>query len=353
LTGEVSFPLPFVKSLSFHFSVFSFVFNMKKIAFVVFLFVAVSSCSNEKEASGVLSQAPYAPLTDSIQQQPDNAGLYYRRGAMLYGANQKGLAEADLKKAWQLQPVESHALSMVTVLIDKHPDSAIHFINDALKVLPKSISLHIALARGYQQKGAIDQSIDVCNQILTTHPNALDALLLKAELLKTQDKQAEALATLETAYAYAPFDPQLAYNLAFEYAEAKNNKALSLTDSLLQIPAAQTQAEPYYIKGVYYQNTGNATQAIQFYDRAIQQDYNFLDAYMEKGRLLFDQKKYAAALQTFGLPVTISPTYADAYYWMGRCQEALNAKAEAKQNYQLAYSLDKTLTEAKEAAEKL
>ena len=170
---------------------------------------------------------------------------------------------------------------------------------------------------------------------------------------QSENKNEEALRTLEKAYSYAPFDPQLAYNLAFEYAEAKNSKALSLTDSLLGFPAAQEQAEPYYIKGVYYHNVGNSAQAMQWYDRAIQQDYNFLDAHMDKGRLLFDQKKYEAAFKTFSLPATITPTYADAYYWMGRSQEALNQKEEAKLNYQRAYSLDKSLTEAKEAAQKL
>lgn len=311
------------------------------------------SCSDNKADNGLLSDQPYAPLTDSIQQQPEDAGLYYRRGAMLYAAEQKALAEKDLKRAWQLQPVEAHALSVVTVLVDKHADSAIQFIQDALKVLPKSVSLQIALARGYQQKQETGKAIAVCNQVLSLYPNSLDALLLKAELLKSQNKNDEALATLQTAYTYAPFDPQLAYNLAFEYAEAKNSKALTLTDSILQIQVAQKQAEPYYIKGVYYQNIGNTAQALQLYDRAIQQDYNFLDAYMEKGRLLFNEKRYADALKTFQLPVTISPTYAEAYYWMGRSQEALNKKAEAKQNYQRAYSLDKRLTEAKAAAEKL
>ena len=70
--------------------------------------------------------------------------------------------------------------------------------------------------------------------------------------------------------------------------------------------------------------------------------------------MLFDQKKYADALSKhFSLPVTISPTYADAYYWMGRCQEALNAKEEAKQNYQRAYSLDKTLDRSKSGCRKI
>jgi tetratricopeptide (TPR) repeat protein len=271
----------------------------------------------------------------------------------LYSTDQKTLAEADLKKAWNLQPTEAHALSVVTVLVDKAPDSAIAFINDALKTLPTSVSLQMALARGYQQKGENDKAVAVCNAILSTYPNSLDALLLKAELLKAAGNNAAALTTLETAYSYAPFDAPLAYNLAFEYAEAKNKKALSVADSLIRMDQSEKHAEPYYIKGVYYQNVGNSAQALQLYEQAIQHDYNFLDAYMDKGRILYNQKKYAEALKTFSLPATITPTYADAYYWMGRSQEALNQKEEAKLNYQRAYSLDKTLTEAKAAANKL
>ena len=82
-------------------------------------------------------------------------------------------------------------------------------------------------------------------------------------------------------------------------------------------------------------------------------DYYFLDAYMDKGILLYDNKEYAQALQTFQLAAKISPTFADAYYWQGKVQEAMNKKQEAKQNYERAYSLDKSLIEAKSAAEKL
>jgi TolA-binding protein len=51
---------------------------------------------------------------------------------------------------------------------------------------------------------------------------------------------------------------------------------------------------------------------------------------------------------------SISPksfrTYADAYYWLGKCQEVTGKKEEPGFNYQRAYGLDKSLTEAKEAA---
>ena len=74
---------------------------------------------------------------------------------------------------------------------------------------------------------------------------------------------------------------------------------------------------------------------------------------MEKGRILFRQAKFKEAIEVYDLAIKVSGTFADAYYWKARCQEALGQKEDAKLNYQRAYALDNTLTEAKEAAAKL
>ena len=66
-----------------------------------------------------------------------------------------------------------------------------------------------------------------------------------------------------------------------------------------------------------------------------------------------DQKKYTEALKTFELANTISPKFPDAWYGMARCQEAMGMKDKARLNYQKAYGLDQTFTEAKEAADRL
>ena len=74
---------------------------------------------------------------------------------------------------------------------------------------------------------------------------------------------------------------------------------------------------------------------------------------MDKGRILYEQKKYNDAAAVFQLALKVSATYADAYYWLGKCQEEMGKKEEARLNYQRAYGLDKSLTEAKKAAENL
>jgi tetratricopeptide (TPR) repeat protein len=199
----------------------------------------------------------------------------------------------------------------------------------------------------------LQQALATCDQVLVLYPNSIDALLLKTEIYKNQNNHTAALQTLEKAYSYAPFDHELAYNLAFEYAEAKNSKAIPLTDSLMRSDTTGKQAQPYYLRGVYYANTGNIAQALQYYNQAIAHDYNFYDAYMDKGALLFEVKRYSEALAVFQLVNRITPTYAGSYYWAGRCHQAMGNKAEAKLAYQRAYGLDKELREAKEAADRL
>ena len=325
----------------------------KPFIFFAILTLLLIACSHNDTTDAFLQQPPFRSLTDSIHQQPNNAALYYKRGVLLYENNQLYYAEKDTRKAWDLDHNEKYALGVAQVLDKKNTDSAIAFLQQAVQTLPNSIALKVSLATQLHEKGANDQALAICHQIIQQYPNQIDALLLQAQILRDQHKDAEALATLEKAYTYAPFDAELSYNLAFEYAQRKNAKALGLADSLLKMDTSGTHAEPYYFKGLYYENTGNIPAALQYLEEAIQHDYYFIDAYMEKGQILYNQKKYEAALKTFRLAVTVSPTFADAYYWMGKCQEAMGDKTNAKLNYQWAYGLDKTLTDAKQAADKL
>lgn len=320
---------------------------------VVFLLLLLSCADNTDATNDLLRQEPYSGLTDSIQQQGGNAELYYKRGALFLQNDKIDYAEQDLRKAWNLKKDEQYALGVANVLRRKHVDSGIAFLQKASGELPQSIALKIGLARGYQQKNELDKAIAVCDQVIAAYPNQLDALQLETELLQAQNKPAEALVTLEKAYSYAPSDAELAHQLAFTYAQNKNPRALSLCDSLIKADVKGVHAEPFYFKGVYYANTGNKAQALSFFNQAIQHDYNFLDAYMDKGNLLFEAKDYKQALQTFELATTISPTFADAYFWLAKTKEAMGNKSEAKLDYQRAYGLDKTLTEAKQAADKL
>ncbi len=316
----------------------------------------VMSCNNSNDSTPydeLLSQTPYTALTDSLRSNPSNDEIYYRRGILLMKNNHLPPALADFEKAWSLNKKEEYAISASELLLRKKKDSAIIFLNNALKILPGSIALQLKLAQAYIDREKQDEALKICNDIIQNKPSQIDALIMKSDLLLAKKDTAESIKTLEQAHKYSPFDEDISFNLGFGYAETKNHKALSLTDSLLKAEGTNKKAEPYYFKGVYYANTGNKTKALDFFDQAIQHDYNFLDAYLEKGKILYDQRKMTEAEKVFQLSLTISSTEADAYYWLAKCQEANGKKSEAKLNYERAFGLDKTLTEAKEAAERI
>jgi len=333
---------------------------MRNSARVLFLLVLISTlvagCRESDDSSpyaALLTQPPYSKLTDSIHKNSSDPDLFYRRGMLLLKNNENPPALADFQKAWSLNKKEMYAVNISTILSETKADSAVSFLNEALTILPESIPLHISLIQAYADAQKTDAALAICDSVLRHHHGHIGVLMMKSDLLDQKNDTIGSIKTLEQAYEVAPANEDLCYNLAFKYAQNKNQKVLSLCDSLLRNDTINKKAEPFYFKGVYYSNINQKTTALDLFNKAIQNDYSFLDAYMDKGKILFDLKKYADASNVFQLALKISATYADAYFWLGKCQEVMGQKENAKLNYQRAYGLDKSLTEAKEAAEKI
>ena len=309
--------------------------------------------SDDSPYGELLTIPPYRSLTDSIRREPDNDALYFRRAVLLNSNQQAEPALADFRKAWSLRKDERYALGVSTLLLDKQPDSAIAFLRNALRDLPASSLLQLSLARALDAKGNPDEALQLCNEVLRADSLQPDVLQFKASVLSRKGDSAAALTALEQAYTLAPGDIELNYELAFQYAESRNPKVLHLCDSLVTRDSLGNHAEPHYYKGIYYANTGDKKKALELFYLAIRNDYYYLNAYIEKSRILIDQKKWKEATAVLQTVNTLSPRFADGWYWLGQCQEGQGMKAEAKENYLRAYGLDNSFTEAKEAADRL
>src|SRR5688500_14298981 len=327
-----------------------------KLYIFLFLMFLFSGCNNNKSSSPydeIFSQPLFSSITDRIRKEPIRDDLYFRRAVLLNKNNFSEPALADFRKAWSLAKEEGYAVGVSNILLEKKPDSAIVFLNEAIKEIPNSLFLQISLARSYDALNKTDEALKVCNAMLEKEPGQVNALLLRADLLEKKGDTTNMISSLEKAYSIVPFNREISNKLAYQYAESKNAKALQIADSLIRKDSLTIFAEPYYVKGMYYSNTNDKAKAIQLFDATIKIDHRFLNAYIEKGKILLDQKKTADAFKTFQLANTITPSFPDALYWIGHCQEISGDKAEAKQSYEKAYELDNTFTEAKEGAEKI
>jgi tetratricopeptide (TPR) repeat protein len=319
---------------------------------IVILFAI--GCADNKDSSvfsEILNQPPYSNLTDSIKQDPKRDELYFRRAVLLNKNNFPEPALADFQKAWSLDQQERYAVGVSTILLTKNTNEAINFLKEATAALPKSLLLQFSLVRAYDAQNRTDDALAVCNTILTEQPDQVNILSMQADLLQKKGDSAGSLKALEKAYSLSPTTLEIGYKLMYQYAENKDPKVIGLTDSLIKKDSLKLHADPYYVRGVYYSNINDKPKAIQWFNETIKLDYNYLNAYIEKGKVLLDQKKITDAFKAFQLANKIDPAFADAWYWMAKCQELMGQKEDAKSNYEKAYSLDKTFTEAKEAAE--
>ena len=153
-----------------------------------------------------------------------------------------------------------------------------------------------------------------------------------------------AIASMQTAVQKEPMFMEPLLDIASVYAARSDSNAITTTNKVIQIaPDPRITSKARFIQGLYYSNINDKAKALASFDECIKNDYTFLDAYVEKGLLLYDSKDYKAALAVFEQTIQVSNTFAEGYYNAGRCEEALGNKEEAKLYYEKAHGLDKSL----------
>ncbi|MBC8035281.1 MAG: tetratricopeptide repeat protein [Chitinophagaceae bacterium] len=174
----------------------------------------------------------------------------------------------------------------------------------------------------------------------------------KGMLLAEMKDTAGAIEALEMSFSLQPLET-IGMSLANLYAEVGNERAISLCDAMLKKDTAHVLTDAVFTKGIYYSKVHNGNMAIAAFEECIRRDWKFVEAYMEKGIILYDKKDFTAALKTFTLASTVNSTYPDACFWMGRCYENLERIKEAEDSYKKALALDNSFTEAAQAIKRI
>jgi len=189
---------------------------------------------------------------------------------------------------------------------------------------------------------------------LILHDKANYALWFKkAQISEHASDTVSAIRYYTTATSIYPA-PDGLLALANLYAEKKDSKTLIICQQLDEMRLGrEMDAYVAFFAGVYYARTGNAQKAMNLFDQSIASNYTFMDAYLEKGYVFYDSKKYKEALDVFTTATTVKTRFAQGYYWQGKCLEAQKDKAAAIAKYQQAILFDNSLEQANEAIKRL
>lgn len=307
--------------------------------------------SDEKDL--ILSNPIYKGINDSIRKFPNDPSLYLRRAKMLSLHNAHETANADYKKSWDLQPTKETGLLFAANLsiLDK-PEERTEFLQTCEKKYPGDSEFNRLLGEAYIEAGNNKAALEIYDNLLKKDSLDFESWYERGLVLEQLKDTASAIIALKKAHSLQPVNTY-ALELAHLYAEMKNPIALKICDEVDARDSAKEMVDPYFIKGIYYSNTKQYKQAITAFDSCIRRDWKFSEAYIEKGIAFFKQQNYDEALNTFRLAATVSNMDPDAYFWMGRCYEAVNKKDEALIYYERALALDRNFVEAQQAIKRL
>jgi tetratricopeptide (TPR) repeat protein len=199
------------------------------------------------------------------------------------------------------------------------------------------------------QNNQTDEALLHIEQLLKKNPANPAWQFMKADVMIRKKDTPSALSCYLSADSLAGNFPQARMAILNIYAETGNPLTLAYSKQLLADPLYEKiESDILTMQGIYFTQAGNTNQADAIYSKIIQQDYTFLPAYIEKGLLYYDQKKYRQALDIFVRATAVKNDFAEGYFWIAKTCQKLDQKEDAILNFKRSLALDPSIQEARE-----
>jgi len=214
---------------------------------------------------------------------------------------------------------------------DSDQVSAFKAINALLKDEINNPTLYLKRSKLYVEYGDLSSAVNDIDRAIGIDSLAPEYFLLKAELLKKQDRFIESKAALDQCMYVDNGNLKARIELGWLALISRNHKqALDYADAVLRKDVYS--AEAYFLKGMIFEDKGDTARAISSYVTAIEQENDYFDAYMQVGLLSFenDQKLGKEFIKN---ALRIDSNSMEALYAYGMvCQES-GAYNEAIETY--------------------
>jgi tetratricopeptide (TPR) repeat protein len=336
---------------------------MKLLQLTFILAIALLACKPEaKKKDGIVEKIlkdtidPHIKgLSDSIAANPDDAALLDRRANYYLGKHDLPRAKADITKAMNIDSTKAKyfvTLSDVAFMSNKTSESK-RALEKAILLEPKNIDAHLKLAELYLYVRQYKISLKHIDEVIAVDKYNAKAYFLKGMDFKEIGDTNRAISSMETTIEQDPEYYNAWMQLGIMHASRKNPIALDYYNGALKINPQSTEA--LYNKAIFLQEgLGKPNEAKKVYEQLLAVDSLHPHALYNLGYLeVAGNRNYAKGLQYFMKSYRSDPSYADAVYMMGYCEENMNKISEAISDYKTALSLDSKHYDAMEGLKRL
>ena len=193
-------------------------------------------------------------------------------------------------------------------------------VNEALKNDINNSALYLRRAKLYVKYEDLGSAVNDLDRAIKVDSLIPEYYLLKAELLKSQDKLKETKEVLDKCMMIDNDNIKARIELGWLALIARDHQqALDYADAVLKRDVHY--AEAYYLKGMIFQEKLDTGLAISSFKTAVEQENDYYEAYISLGILHFNQPN-TLAKEYLKNALRIQPESLEALYAYGLiCQE--------------------------------
>ncbi|MDZ4667884.1 MAG: tetratricopeptide repeat protein [bacterium] len=318
-----------------------------KIVIFVILLTWLGSCSDKKRPkTGFNKQDSLAnteevkALSKQIEDEPENAELFYMR-AQIYG-NQKYLnrAEDDYKEAYKLDSTNAlYAMSLGRNLYAMNQTlEAAKFYERALEIKPNYGEVMAKLADLYFVVKEHRKSIDLLTRLMKLDAGNAHVYHMLGLNYKEMGDTSRAIYHFQTAIENDPSDYESTLYIANLYAGKRKEIAFEYFKAAIKIKPKGVDA--FFSRAVFEQQIKMYKAALLDYRRVIDLDPQSYLSYYNVGYINYENGFIDEAMRNWGICAQMNPDFSKVFYMRGLVFEEQKNKKDALVQYQVALDLE-------------
>ena len=322
---------------------------MRRIVFsILTVGILVGGCNNpatKETDANVVSDSTIAKLNspelkrvnELLKASPNNGDLYVQRGKVYLQLKDFDAAIADGIRALKIDSLKDASYLLLTdaYFFSNKTRQAKDILERCVKNIPTSTDGYLKLAELYFYVRKYQESINCINSALKQDETIAKGYFLKGMCYKESGDTSRAISSFQTATEQDNqyYDAFVEAGLLF--AAKKSPLSVEYFNNALKINPKST--EVVYMIAKFYQDAGKMKQAIDAYNKLLEMDKNYKEAYYNLGAIEYAKSKNPEkAKGFFTSAINADPQYAEAYFARGVCYEDMKEIDDAIADYKQA-----------------
>lgn len=286
-----------------------------------------------------------------VREKPDDASAYYFKALSLIGKGEKKLSEQSLVKAVELNPrlLDARMILAEFYIRDGNKELAREQIDRVLEVVPKSTKALTLKGNLNLLEKNLKGAEEAFAQVVEIDPNYAPGYVRLGRLYSLEKRDRDALEQFEKALSINPGQTDaLAIMVGIYLKDKRYADALQVCERQRKKMGGgdRESAVVDYLQGNVFQAKGDAKQAREHFERAIEADPNLPAPYVALARIYVQEGKPQEAISQYKAVVSKNPNYLAGYMALGAIYDQQGNHAEAEAFYRKALEIRKDFAPA-------